>query len=205
MRPRPLFLVILAHVVVVGVVLTIEGRFSQERRTEGELVYVLPITQVLPPPARTEQRPRNPRPARKQAAPVSVRSAQAVELEPRPITPPTPAPRVDWQREMERSVRESAQADEPIARYRSLDSDPVPLELPQGDDAPERFYMLPNGDKVAKFKVGDRIVTCVSPQVGLDEHFAVWAQFRPSRCSSRKPGSAFLEPPASRSAMKSGE
>jgi len=199
MRAGPLLLVFLAHVVVVGLLLMMERRFSPERSTVGELVYVLPITPMLPPAAVPEPAPK-PQRVRNPPAPPTVQSPPAIQIEPEPITVPAPAPRINWQREMERSVRKLAEADEP-ARYRSLDSDPTPLELPQGEDSPPPFYMLPNGDKVAKFRIGDRIVTCVSPQIALDEHFAIWAQFRPSRCSSTKPGSAFLKPPPARSAM----
>lgn len=204
MRPKPLLLVILAHVAVMGLLIGIERRYSQGRRTEGELVYVLPITPVHPPALAPQPQPRKPRRVDIPPTPAPMQPPQPNQLEPEPITPAAPPP-IDWQREIERAVRESTRADEATSRYRSLDSDPTPLDLPQAADAPEQFYTLPNGDKVAKFKVGDRIVTCVSPQVALDEHFAVWAYFRPSRCSSRKPGSAFLTPPSSRSAMKPEE
>src|SRR5262245_796358 len=102
MRPRPLLLVILAHVLVVGLVPLVARHFSQEGGTEGALVYVLPITPVPPPAVTPEPLPSpGPRPTRSPAAPSTVQSPQGITLEPEPITPTAPAPRIDWQREME--------------------------------------------------------------------------------------------------------
>jgi hypothetical protein len=210
MRPRPLALALAAHVLVVGLLLVAERRFRAERPTETLLIPVMPITQMrqAPPVARSP----NPLPAATRPPgrpPQSLQPAPplpvAPDVESQSITePPRPPPRIDWQREMERAVRESAQSEESVARYRSLDAQPKALDLPEADDEPPdgTVYRLPNGDKVARFKVGDRIVTCTSPQVALDEHFAVWAQFRPARCSSRKPGSAFLPSPPARTQTK---
>jgi hypothetical protein len=195
-----------AHVLVVGLLLLAERRFRAERPAESMLIAVMPITQLprsMPATSISTHLHVAPRPRARprQALQPEPQSPVETDLTPQPITEsPIGLPRIDWQREIERSVRESAQSEDPDARYRSLDAEPKVLELPAAEDetSDSTVYRLPNGDKVARFKVGDRIVTCTSPQVALDEHFAVWAQFRPARCSSRRPGSSFLPPPPAR-------
>ena len=203
-----------AHVLVVGLLLLSERRFRAERSAESLLIPVMPITQgprsapaTSIPSAFSVAPPLAPRPGAQppQALQPSPRLPVEPNIDPPTISePPLSPPRIDWQREIERSVRESAQSEESGARYRSLDAEPDVLELPSAEEELPGgpVYRLPNGDKVARFKVGDRIVTCISPQVALDEHFAVWAHFRPARCASRKPGSAFLPPPPARPQTK---
>ncbi len=208
MRPTALSLVVAAHVLVASLVLLVENRFRNERPENAQLIRVMPITRTGAAPAPEEFRksPERPLRPRRQPTPIPQTAApRSTGFDPEPITEePRELPRIDWQREIERSVRESGSTGEPVARYRSFDSKPKALDLPETDDEqPDgTVYQLPNGDKVARFRIGDRVVTCVSPQVALDEHFAVWAQFRPSRCGSRKPGSSFLEPPPDRAALK---
>lgn len=178
-RPLPLSLAILAHVIVAGLLMT-ERSPRPERAAPTQLVYVLPVYPVQSP-ATLPPRKIPPRIASPAIAP-SGTATPSPQPEPESVTS---IPRIDWQREIELSARGFAEREEQATRYRSLNAKPQVLAIPEKDDEPASgtVTLLPNGDKQAEFWMGDTRVTCVSPQVALDEAFAVWAKNRPPRCS----------------------
>jgi hypothetical protein len=196
-RPLSLLLVALVHVLVLGLVL-VERHFMPERSLPEQLVYILPITlrparEVTPEPPET--RPESSRRSAPMPAPLTEpQEPSTTAIETAPITPD--APRIDWQRELELSARSFAEPAEPTRPYRSLNSKPKALQLPQPDDAPVygETATLPNGDRITRFEVGETLVTCVSRN-SLDEAFSVWAKFRPPSCGvRRKPVEKIPEP-----------
>jgi len=199
-RPLSLLLVVLAHVLVLGLVL-IERHFMPERTMPEQLVYILPIsaTPAREPalaPSAAGLRPMRPR--RPAPAPVPPSTApqepSVTGIETASITPD--APPIDWQRELKLSARSFAEPAEQATQYRSLNSKPKALDLPQPADPPVygESATLPNGDRITRFEVGQVLVTCVSRN-SLDEAFSVWAKFRPPSCGARrKPVDRIPEP-----------
>ncbi|MEP7312844.1 MAG: hypothetical protein ABI859_09685 [Pseudomonadota bacterium] len=97
-------------------------------------------------------------------------------------------PRVDWTKAMEEAAQRVVQQDVDRENHgQLLDSKPRVLELPKRQSAnpnvPGTVTQLPNGDVRVQL---DHRVHCIYSRPSLAEHFDVWAQGRPPKCTRNR-------------------